>query len=143
MFRGVTARVAVSVLAAALLTLQLFAPRVVFASAHTVRHVEVEAQFGIQLSGKAPRTSTELSAKALHDESVNCRSTGRHGGLTGALCLRGRLRTTDTAPKAPDRQLLRHDPSAEHQPAGPADAHPRTSRSSTAHSPAALQLFRC
>lgn len=138
MFRGVTARVAVSVLAAALLTLQLFAPRVVFASAHTV-HVEAEAQFGIQLSGKAPRTSTELSAKALHDESVNCRSTGRHGGLTGALC----LRTTDTAPKAPDRQLLRHDPSAEHQPAGPADAHPRTSRSSTAHSPAALQLFRC
>ncbi|PWE11020.1 hypothetical protein DD630_33805 [Streptomyces sp. BSE7F] len=143
MFRGVTARAVVSVLAAALLTLQLLTLSTAFAPAYSVRHVEAKTQFGIQPSGEAPSTGTELSAKALRDDTVKCRSTGRHENSSGLVGIRDRLRTADTAPKASDRQLLRRDPSAEHQPAGPADAHQRTSRSSTAHSPAALQLFRC
>lgn len=142
MFRGATARTVVSALAAVLITLQLSTPSAVFASAHTARHVEAKAQLGIQPSGKAPRTGTELSPKSLRDGIVNCRSTGR-GGPTGPLCVRDRLRTADSAPEAPERQLLRLDPSAEHEPARPGDAHHRTSRSSTAHCPAAPQLFRC
>lgn len=143
MFRGAAARTVVSALAAVLLALQLFTPSTAFASAHTARHIEAKAQSGIQPSGKAPRTGTELSAKALRDEIVNCRDTGCHGGPTGPLRTCDRLRTADCAPEAPERQLLRHDPSAAHEPAGPGAAHHRTSRSSTAHSPATLQVFRC
>nr|WP_149827180.1 hypothetical protein [Streptomyces tailanensis] len=142
MFRGATARTVVSVLAAVLLALQLFTPSTAFAFAHTARHIEAKAQSGIQPSGKAPRTGTKLSAKASRDEIVNCRDTGRHGGPTGPRCTRDRLRTAVCAPEAPERQL-RHDPSAAHDSAGPGAAHHRTSRSSTAHSPAALQVFRC
>lgn len=53
MFRGATARTVVSALAAVLITLQLFTPSAVFASAHTARHVEAKAQLGIQPSEKA------------------------------------------------------------------------------------------
>lgn len=141
MFRGATARTVVSVLAAVLLALELFAPSASFASAHTDRHIEVKAQSGIQPSGKAC-AGTKLSAKALRDEIVNCRDTGQHGGPTGPRT-RDRLRTADAAPEAPERPLLMQDPSAAHEPVGPGAAPHRTSRSSTAHSPAALQVFRC
>lgn len=58
MFRGKTARTVVTLLTAALLALQFFAPTATFASAHTARHAEAKAQPGLKLSGKALRTET-------------------------------------------------------------------------------------
>ncbi|WP_171116320.1 MULTISPECIES: hypothetical protein [unclassified Streptomyces] len=133
MFRGTTARTVVSVLAAVLLGLQGFASTASFASAHTARHAVAKGQPGIKPSGKA-----------LRDEIATCRDAGRHGDLTGPLGTRDRHRTAaDCAPEVPDRPHLRQGASKADEPGTPRTAHHRTSRSSTAHCPAALQVFRC
>jgi hypothetical protein len=130
MFRITTARTVVALFAAVLLALQFFAPTGSFASAHTIRQVEAKAQPGIKLSGKA-----------LRNETVTSRHCEHSGDPTGPLRTRDRHRTVDFAPEGPDRGLSAEDPASEHHPAAPRA--PRTSRSSTAHSPAALQIFRC
>lgn len=66
MFRGATARTVISLLAAALLTLQFFAPSASFASAHTARHIEAKTE---------PRNKPR--AEALRDEHVTCGDDGR------------------------------------------------------------------
>lgn len=133
MFRGTTARTVVSILAAVLLGLQAFAPTAAFASAHTARHTVAKSQPGIKPSGKA-----------LRDEIATCRDAGRHGDPTGPLGTRDRHRTAaDCAPEAPDRPHLRQEASRVGEPSTPRTAHHRPSRSSTAHRPAALQVFRC
>ncbi|MEU9438921.1 hypothetical protein [Streptomyces sp. NPDC048252] len=137
MFRGATTRTVLSVLAAVLLALPFFTPTSSFAHAHTVRQVEAKTQPGIKHSGKAMR-----------DEVVTFRDCDRSGGPADPLRTRDRHRTTTSAPTAstpqePERALLAQDPAAAHQPPRPGDPYHRSSRSSAAHSPAALQVFRC
>jgi hypothetical protein len=134
MFRGTTARTVVSILAAVLLALQLFTPGASFADAHTVSQAKAKAQPGIKLSGKA-----------LRDEILtfrHCVPSG-DGDPTGPLRTRDQLRFADFGPQAPDRPLLTRDPASTHQPGTPGAGHERTSRSSTSHTPAGLQVFRC
>jgi hypothetical protein len=132
MFRGKTSRTVVTLLTAVLLALQFFAPTTSFASAHTARHAEAKAQPVLKLSGKALRT-----------ETITFRDCGAAGTPTVPLRLRDRCRTADCGPETPERPPLTQDPAGAHTPAAPGAAHHRTARSSTAHSPAALQVFRC
>jgi hypothetical protein len=135
MLRGTTTRTVVSILAAVLLALPFFAPSSSFAHAHTIRHAEARTQPGIEPSGKS-----------LRDETVTSRSCDRSGTPSDPLRTRDRHRATVTAVSAPqerERALLAQDPAAAHQPTGPAAPYHRSSRSSTSHSPAALQVFRC
>lgn len=133
MFRGTTARTVVSILAAVLLGLQVFASTASFASAHTARHAAAESQPGIKPSGTA-----------LRDEIATCRDAGPDGNPTGPLGARDRHRTAaDCAPEMPDRPHLTQRASKANEPGTPRTAHHRTSRSSTAHCPVALQVFRC
>ncbi|MFF7314505.1 hypothetical protein [Streptomyces sp. NPDC008137] len=141
MYRGTTARTVVSLLAAALLALQFFAPTAPFASAHTPRKAVAKAQPGAEPSGHAARPGI-LSGKALRDEIADCRA-GHLGDPTGPLRTRDRFHHADSAPCAPERARLRHiQPAAQDQVRAGA-AHHRASRSSTSHTPAALQVFRC
>ncbi|MFF7160668.1 hypothetical protein ACFZBP_04610 [Streptomyces sp. NPDC008086] len=133
MFRGTTARTVVSLVAALLLALQFFAPGASFAHAHTVSQAEAKAQPGIKLSGKALRDET-LTFR-------HCMPSG-DGDPTGPLRTRD-LRSADNGVQAPDRPLLTRDPASAHQPGTPGSAYQRTSRSSTSHTPAGLQVFRC
>ncbi|WP_406006197.1 hypothetical protein OG440_08335 [Streptomyces sp. NBC_00637] len=137
MFRGTTTRTVISILAAVLLALPFFAPTPSFAHAHTARHAEAKTPPGIKPSGKAMR-----------DEIVTFRDCDRSGGPADPLRTRDRHRaaasaSAGSAPQEPQRALLAQDPAAAHQPARPGDPHHRSSRSSAAHSPAALQVFRC
>ncbi|MER6410363.1 hypothetical protein [Streptomyces humidus] len=137
MFRGTTARAVISVLAALLLALPFFAPTSSFAHAHTVRHAEAKVKPGFKPSGKA-----------LREKAVTQRDCDRSGGPTDPLRTRDRNRAATSAsaasaPQEPERTPLSLDPAAAHRPARPGDRHHRPSRSSTAHSPARLQVFRC
>ncbi|WP_180686745.1 hypothetical protein [Streptomyces gossypiisoli] len=135
MFRGTTAtaaRTLFTVLAAVLFALPFFTPPVSFAAAYTARHVEANAQPGTKPSGKAPRAEGAAFAGCTHA-----------GDPTGPLRIRDRHRTVDSAPCAPRRPQSARDKGAESDAAVPDTAYDRMSRSSTAHSPAALQVFRC
>jgi len=124
MRRGKTARTLFAVLAAVLLALQLSATTTSFASAHTE-----------QLS--------DSEAKA---EFVTCADNAHSHGPAGPLRTRDRIRASDHVPPTSVRPLLCKDVTAGHEDpshtAAPA-AHHRTTRSSTAHSTAVLQVFRC
>ncbi|MDQ0686919.1 hypothetical protein QF032_005918 [Streptomyces achromogenes] len=135
MFRGTSARAVLSLLAAALLALAFFAPTPSFATAHTARHAEARAQPGTTLSAKTPR-----------HEKVTVRDCGLPVGPTDPRRTRDRHRGTvcaASAPHEPERASLATDPAAAHRPAPTGDLRHRTSRPSTTHSPAALQVFRC
>ncbi|MEH0417637.1 hypothetical protein [Streptomyces sp. B21-083] len=132
MFRSATARSVIALLAAALLALQFFAPTASFASAHTARHVEAKTE---------PRNKPRAAAQ--RDEDVTCGDGGRHHDPRMPLRSLDRHRVVDSGPQVPERPLLSVDPAA---PAGPdrrvASRH-QALRSMTAHTPAALQVFRC
>ncbi|MEU9186730.1 hypothetical protein AB0D14_19710 [Streptomyces sp. NPDC048484] len=124
MRRGTTARTLFALLAAVLLALQLSAPATAFASAHTTQLIGPEAE----------------------SEFVTCADTMHSHGPTGPLRTRDRIRATDHVVPTSVRPLLwkvvtvgHEDPSHTAAPA----AHHRTTRSSTAHSTAVLQVFRC
>ncbi|SMQ19654.1 hypothetical protein SAMN06272771_6143 [Streptomyces sp. Ag82_O1-12] len=142
MYRGSTALTVVAVLAAALLALQLFAPTASFATAHTHSQVEAKAQLGTKPSGTSSRPGHKSSGKTLRDETATCRA-GHHGDPTGPLRTRDRSHTADSAPSAPERPLRRDLRPAVPEPVRPDAAHHHASRSSTSHTPAALQVFRC
>ncbi|MFJ5995385.1 hypothetical protein [Streptomyces sp. NPDC092370] len=142
MHRGTTARTVVSILAAALLALQFFAPTASFASAHTSSEAQAKAASGTKPSGKSSRPGAELAGKALRDEAASCRA-GRHGDPTGPLRTRDRSHAADSAPTAPERPLPRHTRPTADEPVRPGAAYERTSRSSASRTPAALQVFRC
>ncbi|SHH83552.1 hypothetical protein [Streptomyces sp. 3214.6] len=138
MFRGTTARAVIAVLAAVLLAFPFFAPTSSFAHAHTVRQAEAKTQPGIKLSAKAKRdeiTTLRDCHLPTGGPADPLRTRERHRAATSA--------SAASAPQEPERALLAQDPAAEHQPARPGDPYHRSSRSSTAHSPAALQVFRC
>ncbi|MGW1951318.1 hypothetical protein ACWCPI_00925 [Streptomyces sp. NPDC001920] len=133
MFRGTTARAAVSALTAVLLALQFFALTASFAHAHTVSQAEAKAHPGSKISGKALRDEIFTSR--------HCVPSG-HGDPTGPLGNRDRPRPADSAPQAPDRPLPTRDPASSHEPSRPGAAQSGP-RSWTSHTPAALQVFRC
>ncbi|MEU9152627.1 hypothetical protein AB0D59_19230 [Streptomyces sp. NPDC048417] len=131
MFRGTTARTVFSLLAAALLAVQFFAPAATFAAAHTLSHVEAKAQPG-------PKPSAKLVRDGSH--------TLREHGLCGEPP--SRPRTADRHRTAAGGWADDRPPTARHTEAisacvAPAARHQRTSRPSRTHSPAALQVFRC
>ena len=130
MFRGTAARAALALIAAALLALQFFTPTAPFAAAHTARHAVAKDLPGTQLSGKA-----------LRDESAAPGRCGPSGDPTGPLRTRDRHVNTGCTPEEPERQLLAEDPASVHEPVAPGAVH--LSRHSTSRSPAALQVFRC
>ncbi|MER6122813.1 hypothetical protein ABT173_09030 [Streptomyces sp. NPDC001795] len=130
MVRGTTVRFVLTILSAVLLALQLFAPTASFASAH---RTQVTA-------AASPEAVTSKRADEV-DETVTCGDIEHLGGPTGPLRTRDRHRSAaDSVPEPPALVLLAHDGTAARPPARPASL--RISRSSTAHTPAALQVFR-
>ncbi|MFG2318567.1 hypothetical protein [Streptomyces tendae] len=133
MYRRTAARTVIAILAPVLFALQFFAPTASFASAHTSGEAVAHAHPG-----------TTPSGTARYDESVTCREGGRPGEPTTEPRVRDRHRTTaappsgvprhplarQTAPEAPD--AVASGRATEHRP-----------RSTTDHTPAALQVFRC
>jgi hypothetical protein len=132
MFRDATARTLISLLTSALLTLQFFAPTASFASAHTSRHVEAKTE---------PRNKPR--AEALRDEYVTCGNDRRPDSPGWPLRIRDRHRVVDAGPDVPERPLLAVDPAAPHEPETRVTSRHQAQRSLTAHTPAALQVFRC
>ncbi|MEV5952414.1 hypothetical protein AB0M11_01320 [Streptomyces sp. NPDC051987] len=131
MFRGTTARTVLSLLAAALLAVQFFAPAATFAAAHTLSHVEAKAQAGPQVSAK----TVSVASAVLRDHG-RCgeppappRSVDRHRSATAGWA--------DARPAT-----ARHTESIR-TPAPAAAGHHGTSRASRAHTQATLQVFRC
>ncbi|MFF0011795.1 hypothetical protein [Streptomyces sp. NPDC005374] len=131
MFRGTTARTVMTILATVLLALPFFAPTESFASAHTGRQVEAKAQ-----------TGTKLSGKALRAEAASKRHCNPVGDPTGPLRTRDRHRAVGFAPEGPERPLSAQEPAAT-ATKQVASGGFTLSRPSTAHTPAALQVFRC
>lgn len=131
MFRGGTTRTMISLLAATLLTLQFFAPTVSFTSAHTVRHAEAKTE---------PRNKPRAAAQ--RDEYVTC-GDGGHQDPSLPLRTRDRHRIADSGPQMPERPLRAVDPAAPHEPETRVTSRHQAPRSMTAHTPAALQVFRC
>ncbi|WP_037671776.1 hypothetical protein [Streptomyces griseus] len=133
MFRGTTARTLVRILAAVLLALPFFTLAPSFAPAHSSRHVEATAEPGIKPKGKT-----------LRDERVTSGNCAHSGGTTSPARTRDRFRgTADSTSQAPERPLRAEDPAPDRRQAVPGVAYQGESRSSTAHTPAALQVFRC
>jgi hypothetical protein len=136
MRRGTTVRTLFAVLAAVLLALQLSATTTAFAPAFASAHTPGSAD---------PEVRPEAGPGATA-EFVTCGDTSRSHGPTGPLRTRERIRVADHVAPAAARLLLskdvavvREDPSHTAAPA----AHHRPTRSSAAHSTAALQVFRC
>ncbi|BCL23700.1 hypothetical protein GCM10017668_55430 [Streptomyces tuirus] len=142
MYRGRAAWTGLASLAAALLALQLFAPTVSFATAHTSSQAKAKAQPGTQPSGTTSHPGPNSPGKAPRDETATCRS-GHHGDPTGPLRTRHRSHTADSAPAAPERPLRRDIQPSVPEPAGPGAAHHHASRCPVSHLPAALRVFRC
>ncbi|MEG8278852.1 hypothetical protein [Streptomyces sp. AHA2] len=140
MFRGTTVRTVITVLAAALLTLQLFAPAPSFASAHTFSEAQAKAAPGATPLGTFPGPASTPAGQALRDETTSCR-TAHTGEPTGPLRTRARSHPADRAPSAPGRPLPRRLAPAVAEPAD--DGTARTSRPPVPHTPARLQVFRC
>ncbi|WP_055532662.1 hypothetical protein [Streptomyces graminilatus] len=132
MFRGTTARTVLSLLATLLLALQFFAPTESFAHAHTARHAEVKTE---------PRNKPR--AQAQRDEYVTCGDGGHQHDPSLPLRTRDRHRIADSGPQVLDRPPLVRDHTAPHEPAARVTSRHQAARSLTAHTPAALQVFRC
>ncbi|WSQ12454.1 hypothetical protein OG604_34425 [Streptomyces sp. NBC_01231] len=130
MFRGTPVRTALALLTAALLALQFFAPAASFATAHTPRQAVAKAQPGIKHPGKA-----------LRDEIATHRHCGTEGDPTGPLHTRDRHRAVDLVPEGSARPAPAQARADAREQVPPGAFH--LSRPSTAHSPAALQVFRC
>ncbi|MEU9348788.1 hypothetical protein AB0D74_47085 [Streptomyces sp. NPDC048278] len=131
MFRGTTARTVISLLAAALLAVQFFAPAATFTAAHTLSHAEAKAQPGF----KPP-------VKAVRDGSHTLRDHGLCGEPPGPPQSADRHRTATTG-CADDRPATARHTEAIRASAAPSAKHRLAFRASRAHSPAALQVFRC
>lgn len=132
MVRGTTVRLVLTALSAVLLALQLFAPTASAESAHQT-HVT------------APAAQEAVTAKRTDeaDEVITCGDFEHPTSPTGPLRTRDRHRAVaDSTPEPPAFVPLAHDVTAA-PPLAVGPASPQISRSSTAHTPAALQVFRC
>ncbi|MFD9118666.1 hypothetical protein [Streptomyces bottropensis] len=131
--RGTTTRTVLSALAAVLLTLTFFAPAASFAAAHTPGHTKAKAE-----PGNTP------TAKPVRDKAATHRICAPAQDPTGPLRTRDRHRAAPhTVPGPPARPSREEDPVAASRPEQPSARHHRAARSRAAHTPAALQVFRC
>jgi len=140
MLRGKTARLLFTLVATALLALQLFAPTASFASAHTLHAPTAKVPAVSKSGGKneyAAGIADEVTA-----EIVTCGEDDHTGAPTGPLRTRDRNRAVADSPSEPPVLVLLTCGSTNGLTAARAVPY-RASRSSTAHSPAALQVFRC
>jgi hypothetical protein len=85
----------------------------------------------------------EAFASVHTNEVISCGEAEHPQKIAPPLAARDRSRTEDRVPQPPNSSLLEHDPASTYPVIPLTDAHQRVSRSSTAHSPAALQVFRC
>lgn len=131
MFRGTTARTAIALFTVVLFALQFSAPTGAFASAHTLSEAKAKAVSG-----------TELSPKPVRDGAETLRDDGCSQQPVGTRHLRDRQRGSAYA-WALERPHISRRTADRQTPAAPGAPHHRTTRSSRAHSPAALQVFLC
>ncbi|MFF0780485.1 hypothetical protein [Streptomyces sp. NPDC003720] len=129
MFRGRTARTTLTFLTAALLALQFFTFAGNFAAAHTVGEAQANAWTGMTSSAQRPA-----------EQADPFREPGRPKEPTGTPHTRDRHRAP-AAGCAREHPLIPRRTAAPRSPTPAGDPH-RTTRSSGAHSPAALQVFR-
>ncbi|MFB0615610.1 hypothetical protein [Streptomyces sp. AGS-58] len=131
MLRGKTARTLFALLGSVLLALQLFTPAGTFASVHTHGQALAKTETGTHLSVPPAHDGTETARTPLPPD----RPAGvpqvrdRHRGPAAACAQEHPLisgRAAGTAPPDPSGGRHRHAPGA-----------------SRAHTPAALQVFRC
>ncbi|MET7698731.1 hypothetical protein [Streptomyces sp. NPDC005485] len=133
MARGTTVRFALTILSAVLLALQLLTPTAPFASTHSATHVSTPKATGNVLAKRADEA----------DEVVTSGHLGHSAAPTAPLRTRDRHRTAaDSAPEPPTRVLPAYADTPPAPPRAGVTAH-HLSRSTTAHSAAALQVFRC
>ncbi|MES4887263.1 hypothetical protein [Streptomyces sp. NPDC096012] len=131
MFRDATARTLLGLLAAALLALQLIAPTGTFASAHTAGQVLAKAE-----PGSTP------PAKPVRDGADTVRDPGRPGEPAGIPHVRDRQRGSASG-WAQEHPLITGR-SAAADPSDTLGTPPRQAPGTArAHTPAALQVFRC
>ncbi|MGW3207745.1 hypothetical protein [Streptomyces sp. NPDC001135] len=131
MFRGTTTRTRFALLAALLLALQLFAPTGTFAPAHTHSQAQAKAQSGIPSSG-AP----------VHEEKDSVRTSHRSGAPASTPHLRDRHRGSASG-RGQQPALISGRASGAEAPDAPGAPYHRAARTSAAHTPAELQVFRC
>lgn len=90
-----------------------------------------------------PLAPAESFASAHRGEVVACAESEHPHKVAPAQGTRRRVPDEDLDPGPPALAPQESDPAAGHRPAPLRAAHPSTSRASTAHSPAGLQVFRC
>jgi hypothetical protein len=131
MFRGTTARTVLALLCVTLFALQLFTTARPFASAHTFGQALAKAETGIAPSAPLAREGAET-----------VRVPGRPGDPVSLPHVRDRHRGPASA--GPQEHPLISGRAAGTGPSEPAAApYGHTPGASRAHSPAALQVFRC
>lgn len=133
MARSTTVRFTLTILSAVLMALQLLTPTAPFESTHSAVHAS------------AVKVTASVLAKRADgaDEIVTCGDVEHPAAPTAPLRTRDRHRTAaDSAPEPPARVLLAYDTTPRAPARAGVTAH-HLSRSTTAHSPAALQVFRC
>ncbi|MEW2256354.1 hypothetical protein [Streptomyces sp. NPDC047869] len=130
MFRGRNTRTTLTLLTAVLLALQFFTSAGPFAAAHTFGEAEAKAWTGMT-------SSAQRSA----EQADPYREPGRPKEPTGTPHTRDRHRAP-AAGCAREHPLISRRTAAPRSPAPAGDPHHRATRSSRAHSPAALQVFR-
>ncbi|MET8771339.1 hypothetical protein [Streptomyces sp. NPDC004658] len=132
MFRGTTARTLLTLLGVTLLAFQLFTPAGSFAPAHT---------FG-QALAKAETGSTPSAPPAREGATDKVRAPGCPGDPMGLPHVRDRQRGPASG-CAQEHALISGRTAAAGPPEPSAGAHHPPARASRAHTPAALQVFRC
>ncbi|WP_030338722.1 hypothetical protein [Streptomyces sp. NRRL S-1022] len=131
MFRGTAVRSLLTLLGAALLAFQLFTPTGTFAPAHTFGQALAKAETGIAPSTHPVREGAET-----------VRTPGCPGDPLGNPHIRDRQRCPSSC-CCQDRDLI-SGRAAGAGPSAPSRApHRPAPRASRAHTPAALQVFRC
>ncbi|MEU1403711.1 hypothetical protein ABZ471_15310 [Streptomyces sp. NPDC005728] len=131
MLRGKTVRTVLALLAVTLFALQFFAPTESFASAHTQSHAKAKA---------APESV--LLSKPARPVAYTIRDGGCAQNPLGTRHLTDRQRGSASGWTQEHPPIARQT-AAPQTPAASGAPHHRTTRSSRAHSPAALQTFRC
>ncbi|AOR31478.1 hypothetical protein BFF78_10865 [Streptomyces fodineus] len=131
MFRGTTARTALASIAVSLLALLFFAHAETFAPAHTIGEAQAKAESGIT----AP-------AKPARDGADTLRTPGCPDAPAGLPEPRDRQRCPAAGCAQAHPHIAGRAAGTSPSPA-PGTAHDPASRVSRAHTPAALQVFRC
>jgi hypothetical protein len=131
MFRGTTTRALLASLAVTLLALLFFAPAESFTSAHTLGEARANTEPGITAPAEPGR-----------DAADTLRRPGGPGAPAGLPQPRDRQRCPAAGCAQAHPLIAGRAAGADPSPA-PGTTHDPASRASRAHTPAALQVFRC